>query len=212
MSSIFWSRTWTDSGVAKRHYVIRSSSVSFRIAQLCLNDERVLVTRRADDPANANLSVPRHLDFGNLRHIGRKDELKGDAATETLRQRLSPASFFRSQLEDCLGAGGPVEQSSPIGDWILLCRYRQLVDEAFGHEDIVRGPDAAPEGGRNARRLHLHIFDVQVRKRVDQIDCALGGVGVETIPKEGRSPSREDRGTREAMVPSDRHSVRVETG
>jgi hypothetical protein len=35
----------------------------------------------------------------------------------------------------------------------LLRRYRQLVDEAFGHEDVVRGPDAAPEGGRNARRL-----------------------------------------------------------
>src|SRR5262249_9146619 len=150
--------------------------------------------------------------FGNLGHVGCKDELKGDAATETLRQRLSPASFFRSKLEDPLCAGGFAEQSSPIGDWILLRRYRQLVDEAFGHEDVVRGPDAAPEGGRNARRLHLHILDVQVRKSIDQIDRALGGVGIETIPKEGRRPSREDRGTREAMVPGDWHPVRVETG
>src|SRR5262249_56676060 len=118
---------------------------------------------------NANISVLRHLDFGNLCHIGRKDELKGDAATETLRQRLSPASFFRSQLEDSLGAGGLAEQSSPIGDWILLRCYRQLVDEALGHKDIVRGPDAAPEGGRNARRLRLYILDVQVRKRINQI-------------------------------------------
>ena len=161
---------------------------------------------------NVDLSVSRHFDFGNLRHVSRKNELQGDAATETFRQRLSPAGFFRGKVEDCLCAGRLVEQSPSIGDWILLCRYRQLVDEAFGHEDIVRGPDAAPEGGRNARRLHLHIFDVQVRKRVDQIDCALGGVGVETIPKEGRSPSREDRGTREAMVPSDRHPVHIETG
>src|SRR5262249_7007062 len=165
----------------------------------------------ADDPVNANLSVLRHLDFSNLRHISRKDELKGDAATETLRLGLSPAGFCSSQFEDCLGAGGLVEQSSPIGDWISLRRCRQLVDEAFGHEDVVRGPDAAPEGGRNARRLYLHILDVQVRKKIDQINCALGGVGVETIPKKGRGPSREDRGTREAMVPGDRHSVRVET-
>jgi len=57
---------------------------------------------RANDPVNMNLSILRHLDFGNLRHVGRKDELKGDAATETLRQRLS--SFLRSQLEDGLGA------------------------------------------------------------------------------------------------------------
>src|SRR5215471_1536567 len=63
----------------------------------------------ADDPVNVNLSVLRHLDFGNLRHIGRKDELKGDAATEALPQRLSPASFLRSQLEDGLGAGGLAE-------------------------------------------------------------------------------------------------------
>src|SRR6516162_7200428 len=104
----------------------------------------------ADDPVNANFSVLRHLDFGNLCHVGRKDELQGDAATETLSLRLSPASFLRSQVEDGLGAGGLAEQSSPIGYWILLCRYRQLVDEAFGHEDIVRGSNAAPEGSRNA--------------------------------------------------------------
>src|SRR5262249_22358272 len=114
---------------------------------------------RADDPVNANLSVLRHLDFSNLRHISRKDELKGDAATETLRQGPSPAGFFRSQLEDCLGAGRFVEQCSPIGDWILLRRCRQLVDEAFGHEDVVGGPDAAPEGGRNARRLFYNIAE-----------------------------------------------------
>src|SRR5260370_42403193 len=49
---------------------------------------------RADDPADANRSGLRHLDFGNLRHVGREDELEGDAAAETLRQRLSPAGLF----------------------------------------------------------------------------------------------------------------------
>src|SRR5215469_11592855 len=71
---------------------------------------------RADDPMDANLSSPRHFDFCDLRHAGRKDELKRDAAAETLRQRLFPTSFFSNQLEDRLGAGGLVEQSSPIDD------------------------------------------------------------------------------------------------
>jgi len=46
---------------------------------------------------------------------------------------------------------------------------------------IVRRPDAAPEGSRNARRFHLQILDVQVRQRIGQINRSLGGVGVEAI-------------------------------
>src|SRR5262249_2856024 len=68
---------------------------------------------RANDPVNVDLSVSRHFDFGNLRHVSRKNELQGDAATETLPQRLSPAGFFRNKVEDCLCAGGLVEQSAP---------------------------------------------------------------------------------------------------
>src|SRR5262249_23698879 len=52
--------------------------------------------------------------------------------------------------------------------------------------------------------------DVQVRKSIDQIDCALGGIGVETIPKEGRRPTREDRGTRVAIAPGDGHPLLIE--
>src|SRR6266446_2374901 len=165
---------------------------------------------RADDPVDANRSVPRHLDFGNLRHVGRKNELEGDAAPKTLRQWLSPAGLFGGKLEDGLGTGRLVKQSPPIGDRILLRRGRQLVHEAFGHEDVVRRSDAAPESRRNAWRFHLHILDVHVREGIDQIDRALGGVGVETIVKEGRCPSRDDRGASEAMIPGDRHPIRIE--
>ena len=55
---------------------------------------------RADKAVDANLSIPRHLDFGNLRRVGLEDELQGDAAAETLWQRLSPAGFFRRQIDD----------------------------------------------------------------------------------------------------------------
>src|SRR5713101_5122529 len=167
---------------------------------------------RADDPADANCSVPRHLDFDNLRHVGREDELEGDAAAESLRQWLSPAGLFGGELEDGLGAGRLIEQRPPIGDRILFRRRRQLVHEAFGHEDVVRRPDAAPEGGRNAWRFHPQILDTHVREGIDQIDRALGGVGVKTIVKEGWRPSRDDRRAREAMIPGDRYPFRIETG
>ena len=94
----------------------------------------------------------------------------------------------------------------------MLRRRREFVHEAFGHEDIVRRPDAAPEGGRNARRFYPHILDMHVRERIDQIDRALGGVGVETILEGRREASREDRGARETMVPRDRHAFSIETG
>ena len=135
-----------------------------------------------------------------------------DTAADPFRQRLSPAGLFRGKLEDGLGAGRLVEQRQPIGDRILLCRRRQFVHETFGHEDIVRRPDAAPERRRNARRLHPQILDVHVREGIDQIDRAFGGVGIETIVERRRKPSRDDRGAREAMVPGDRHSLLVETG
>ena len=153
------------------------------------------------------------LDFGHLRH----DRCR----RRTGARRRGPArcgsgcpqpAFSAASVEHGLGARRLVEQRAPIGDRILLRRRRQLVDEALGHEDIVRRPDAAPEGGRNARRLHPHILDVHVREGVDQIDRALGRVGVEAVLERRRQPSRDDRGAGEAMVPGDRHALRVEAG
>jgi hypothetical protein len=67
------------------------------------------------------------------------------------------------KIEDSLGAGVLVEESPAILDRVLLRRRRQLVDEAFGHKDVVRRPDAAPERRRNAGRFHPQILDMQVR-------------------------------------------------
>src|SRR5262245_43534243 len=128
---------------------------------------------RADDAPDANRSVLRHFDFGNVRHVGGEDELQGDAAADPFRQRLSPAGLFRGKREDRFGARCLVEQGQPIGGRILFRRSRELIHEAFGHEDIVRRPDAAPEGRRNARLFHPHILDVHIRQRISQIDRAL---------------------------------------
>src|SRR5260221_12744868 len=52
---------------------------------------------------------------------------------------------------------------------------------------------------------------MQVGQVIDQIDRAFGRVGVQAIVESRRKPSRDDRGTREAIVPGDRHSFRIET-
>src|SRR5262245_15993408 len=57
----------------------------------------------ADDASDTNRSVLRHFDLGDLRHVGRKDELKGDATADSLREWLSPAGLFRGQREDGFG-------------------------------------------------------------------------------------------------------------
>ena len=93
----------------------------------------------------------------------------------------------------------------------MLRRGRQFVHETFGDKDIVRRPDAAPEGGRNAGRLHPQILDVHVRERVNEINRAFCGVGVETILERRREPSRKDRGARETIMPGDWHSFVIET-
>src|SRR5881396_3290244 len=75
---------------------------------------------RADDAPDANRSVLRHLDFGNLSQISREDELEGDPAADAFGQGISPAGLFRRKLENGPGARRLVEESPPIGDRILL--------------------------------------------------------------------------------------------
>jgi len=93
----------------------------------------------------------------------------------------------------------------------LLSRRREFVHEAFSHKDIVRRPDAAPEGGRNGR-FYPRVFDVHVRKIIREIDCTFGRVGVEAVFEGRRQISRNNRGAREAMIPGNRFSLLIETG
>ena len=81
-----------------------------------------------------------------------------------------------------------LKEREPVFDRVLLRRRRQLIYEAFGHEDVVRRTDTAPERGQNPRWLNQHVFDVQVREVVDKVDRAFSCVGVEAIDKRRRQP------------------------
>ena len=56
-------------------------------------DDRAAVDR-ADDASDTYRPLLRHFDLGNLRHVGRKDELQGGAQADPFRQFLAPARLF----------------------------------------------------------------------------------------------------------------------
>jgi len=51
-----------------------------------------------------------------------------------------------------------------IGDRVLLRRRRQFIHKTFGHENVVRWPDAAPEGG--ARLGDVTSVTLKMRQRL----------------------------------------------
>src|SRR6266850_6101264 len=63
------------------------SALELRLDRIRIDDGAAI--DRAHDAPDANCSVLRHLDFGNLRHIGGEGVLDRDAATDALRQWLS---------------------------------------------------------------------------------------------------------------------------
>jgi hypothetical protein len=136
--------------------------------------------------------------------------LQGDAAADAWRQILSPAGLLGRESEHRPGARILFEKGQAVSDRILPGRRRQFVHEAFGDEDVVRWPDAAPERSRNAGRLHLHIFHPEIREGIDQVDRALDSVRIEPVLETWRKISRDHRGAGEAMVPGDRPPLRVQ--
>src|SRR5712675_3225051 len=93
----------TDLAIERRREPEHDRALDLRPDGIWIDDSAAIDC--ADNASDTNLSIPRHLDLSDLRHIGSEDELEGDAAADSLRQRLSPAGFFRDKLEDCLGAG-----------------------------------------------------------------------------------------------------------
>jgi hypothetical protein len=85
---------------------------------------------------------------------------------------------------------GVFYQGKPADTPRDLLLGRELVHKAFNDKDSVRRPDAAPESRRNAAGLDPHILDVLIGKSVDQVDRALGAVGIETMLERGRQVSR----------------------
>jgi hypothetical protein len=58
------------------------------------------------------------------------------------------------------------EQRFAIGDGILLRRMGEFIHEAFDDEDIMGRAHAAPQAGRNSRRLDPDVIDMNVREGI----------------------------------------------
>jgi hypothetical protein len=70
-----------------------------------------------------------------------------------------------------------------IGDAqrVLLRDRGELIDETLDHEDVVRGPDAAPECGRDSRRLLADVFDADVGQCVGRLGRTVHGIHIEAF-------------------------------
>src|SRR5262245_40676680 len=71
--------------------------------------------------------------------------------------------------------------------------------------------DAAPEGRRNAWRLHAHIFDMEVRQVVDEIDRTFRRVGIKTVLESRWQPPRDHRGAGETIIPGNRPALIIQS-
>ena len=115
---------------------------------------------RADHALDGDLAIRRDGNLGDLRHVGAEHILHGDAAARALPAKPVPSRISRAARSSTACArGNLLDKRAPVGDRVLLSRGGKLVDEALDHEDIVRGADTPPEGGRDAGRLMPHIID-----------------------------------------------------
>ena len=60
---------------------------------------------RADDAPDTNGAILRHLDLGNLRHVGRRRRTAARRRGRPFGQGLPPAGLFRGKLETALARG-----------------------------------------------------------------------------------------------------------
>src|SRR5262245_28070071 len=104
---------------------------------------------------------------------------EGNAPTAAGRQRPPPAGLLRGELEDRFGAWRLFEQGPAVLERVLLRDRGELVDEALDHEDVVRGPYAAPECGRNSRRLLADVLDADVGECIGWLGRAVHGIHIE---------------------------------
>src|SRR5712691_73610 len=107
-------------------------------------------------------SVGTHRDLRDLRAPAAEGKHYGDAAVNAGGQRLAPARFFSGELERAPASRLLAEEGAPELVRILARRVRELVDEAFKKETVLRVPDRAPEPDLEAARLLARVLDMQV--------------------------------------------------
>ena len=135
----------------------------------------------ADDAVDVHLADVGDRDLGDLRHVASERVVHAYAAAASVAQRLAPAGNFRRAVQDVQRARIIAEHRAAVLDGVLFRDRRQLVDEALDDVDVVRGADAAPERGRNARRLLAHVFDALVGNGVGHVDRAIDRVGIDAV-------------------------------
>src|SRR4029077_6104031 len=104
-------------------------------------------------------------DFRDLRDVAAERRVDGNPAIVSLRERRSPASFLRREIEHAEVARLVGEESPAELHRVLLRRRRELVDEALGDEGVLRVANRTPEANGNSEVLKDE-FDVDVRNGV----------------------------------------------
>jgi hypothetical protein len=151
----------------------------------------------------AHLALRRHLDLDHGAHTAAEGVAHGHAAPDARGQRaLAPADFFSRQVEHGERARVLLQQRAPVGHRVFLRAVRQLVDEAFHHEQVVRGPHAAPPAHVQPRgHVVAHPLDLQVRQVVAGLGHALDQVAVHAVlAHEGGRPAAQHRAAGDAVA------------
>src|SRR5262249_14193096 len=90
---------------------------------------------------------------------------------------------------------------------------RQLVDEALDHEGVVRGPNAPPPCGDDARRLVPDPRHPKCAGLVDRVLGAFDRVGINSVLAHARRrPARHHTRPGYLMRPADDLAVRIKPG
>ena len=101
------------------------------------------------------------LDFRDFGHDRAEALDQRDPATASRRRRRAPARHLGSLVERSEMSRRVRQQVAPVLQRILARRVRQLVDERFGEEAVLRVRDRAPRADPHVRR-RLHGADVLV--------------------------------------------------
>src|SRR2546422_59400 len=209
-----------DAAVLERDLAVEGRGKAVHDGALNLAPDDIGVYRhaavhRGDHAVHLRRAVRAHRDLRDLRAPAAEGKHYGDAAVNAGGQRLTPARFFRGELERASAARLLAEGGAPELVRILARRVRELVDEAFQKETVLRVPDRAPEPDLEAARLLARILDMQVGNVVRTVANALDAEFVHPVGRQlhevrafhdrGRSDASGEERRASALVHAARH-------
>src|SRR2546425_11542376 len=178
-----------DAAVLERDLAVEGRGEAVHDGALDLAPDDIGVYRhaavhRGDHAVHLRRAVRAHRDLRDLRAPAAEGKHYGDAAVNAGGQRLTPARFFRGELERASAARLLAEEGAPELVRILARGVRELVDEAFQKETVLRVPDRAPEPDLEAARLLARVLDAQVGNVVRTVANALDAEFVHPIGRQ----------------------------